>query len=157
MEKTRTLPSTFEKRLDFYWKSIAIYSIILILYALMRGTIERGRLTTVVSDPIVILLVAIIVFSIIGYVINTWKSPKIIIGKDYIIFKTRIREKKISITDIVKIQIGQEKIANLKHSFRVIRFFVKDRKRPFRIRPSYFSNEKELVETIHFIKKTHNK
>lgn len=153
----KQLPASFEKRFDFYWKSIAIYSIVLILYSLARGTIEKGTLTLSVSDPIVILLFIIIVFSLFGYLYNIWKNPKIIISKDSIAFKTRFRERTIPVSQIIRIQQGREIITNLRRSLKVFRIYVTFRKKPYRIRPSSFWNETELTETLIQFKKTNNK
>lgn len=147
----------FEKRFDFYWKSIAIYSVVLIVYSLLRGTIEQGTLTMAISDPLVILLAFIIVASILGYITSIWKSPKIIIAKDAITFKTKILEKKYSVSEIVRITIGKETISNMRKSLRVVRIFTVGRRKPYRIRPSSFWNENELWNSLLNFKKTHNK
>ncbi len=148
---------TFEKRFDFYWKSVAIYSVVLILYSLIRGSIEEGTLTLKVYDPLVIFLSLIILFSFVRYLFSIWKSPRIIIGKDYISFKTRFKEITIPANQITKILIGKEIIANLKRPMRIIKIFVTFRKKPFRVRPSSFWNDKELTESLIQFKKIFNK
>lgn len=153
----KQFPLVFEKRFDFYWKSIAIYCIVLILYSILRGTLEEGTLTLRISDPLVILLSLIIVFSIIGYLLSIWKSPKIIIGKDTITFKTRFKEVVLSTNQIKRIIIGREIVSNLKRPIRVVKIFVTIRKKPFRIRPSSFWNDKELMEALLQFKKSNNK
>ncbi|MEJ5286700.1 MAG: hypothetical protein CH6_0317 [Candidatus Kapaibacterium sp.] len=153
----KQLPLTFEKRFDFYWKSIAIYCIVLIIYAVLRGSIEAGTLTLRISDPLVILLAIIIVFSIIGYLISIWKSPTIIIGKDYITLKTRIRELNLPVSQISKIVIGREIVTNLKRPMRIVKIYIPTRKKPFRIRPNSFWNDKELLEALIQFKKNNNK
>jgi len=150
-------PLLFEKRFDFYWKSIAIYSIVLILYSLIRGTLEAGTLTLRILDPLVILLTLIILFSIFGYLYSIWKSPRIIIGKDYITFKTRFREINLSVNQINRILIGKEIVSNLKRPMRIIKVYTALRKKPFRIRPSSFWNDKELTEAIVQFKRNNNK
>ncbi len=161
MDLTKQIKSqgvqVFEKRFDFYWKSIAIYSVVLIIYSLLRGTIEHGTLTMAISDPLVVLLAVIILASILGYFASIWKSPKIIISKDAITFKTKILEKKYSVSEIIKITIGKETISNMKKSLRVVRIFTINRKKPYRIRPSSFWNENELWNSLLNFKKTHNK
>ncbi|MCX7908626.1 MAG: hypothetical protein N2560_03825 [Ignavibacteria bacterium] len=153
----KQFPLIFEKRFDFYWKSIAIYCIVLILYSLLRGTLEEGTLTLRVSDPLVILLTLIILFSIVGYLFSIWKSPKVIVGKDYITLKTRFKEINLPANQISKIVIGKEIVSNLKRPMRIIKIFVTFRKAPFRIRPSLFWNHKELIEALIQFKKSNNK
>ncbi|MGB9771865.1 MAG: hypothetical protein ACPLX7_07800 [Candidatus Kapaibacteriota bacterium] len=153
----KQLPLTFEKRFDFYWKSIAIYCIVLILYSLLRGTLEEGTLTLRISDPLVILLSFIILFSIAGYLFNVWKSPEIIIGRDSITLRTRFKELNLPVNLITKITIGKEIITNLKRPLRVVKIYVHNRKKPYRIRPNAFWNDKELLEAFIQFKKTNNK
>jgi hypothetical protein len=153
----KQLPATFEKRFDFYWKSIAIYSIVLIIYSFIRSTIAEGTLTLSLTDPIVLLLFFIIVFSIIAYLYNIWKGPKIIVGKDSIILKTRFRERVIPATQIVRIQVGREIITNLRRSLKVFRIYVTFRTKPYRIRPSSFWNDVELTDALVQFKKANNK
>lgn len=147
----------YEKRFDFYWKSIAIYSIVLISYSLLRGTIEQGQLTMAISDPIVIFLAIVIGFSIIGYFFNVWKAPKIQITKESIILKSRFYEKKLVINEISRILIGKEKLYNLKHPLKVVKIYTINRKKPYRIRTSSFWNDKELTQAIFNFKKANKK
>ncbi len=147
----------FEKRNDFYWKSIAIYSIVLIIYSLLRGTFEEGYLTLKIYDPIVILLALIILISAIRYLLTFWKSPKILISKDTIVFKTRYYEKKFNPQNILKIVFSKERIQNLKGSLRVIKIYVVGRKKPYRIRPNTFWNSNELFGALLTFKKSHKK
>ncbi|MGQ9819285.1 MAG: hypothetical protein ACUVQ1_05100 [Candidatus Kapaibacteriales bacterium] len=152
-----SISQIYEKRFDFYWKSIAIYSIVLIIYSLLRGTIEQGKLTMAIFDPIVIFLAIVIAFSVIGYLFNLWKSPKILISKELIVFKSRFYEKKLPINEIIRISIGREKLYNLKHQLKVIKIYTIKRKKPYRIHPSSFWNEKELTQAILSFKKANKK
>lgn len=153
----KQFPLSFEKRFDFYWKSIAIYCIVLIIYSLLRGTLEEGTLTLRISDPLVILLALIILFSIIGYLISIWKSPTIIISKDSITLKTRLKEINLPANQISKIMIGREIVTNLRRPMRIVKIFASIRRKPYRIRPSAFWNDKELLEALIQFKKNHNK
>lgn len=147
----------YEKRFDFYWKSIAIYSIVLITYSLLRGTIEQGQLTMALSDPIVIFLAIVIGFSIIGYIFNLWKAPKIQITTESITFKSRFYEKKLAINEISRILIGKEKLYNLKHPLKVVKIYTIHRRKPYRIRASSFWNDKELTQAIFNFKRVNKK
>lgn len=147
----------FEKRFDFYWKSVAIYSVVLILYSLIRGSIEEGTLTLKIYDPLVIFLALVILFSLFGYLFSIWKSPRIFVGKDFIAFKTRLNEITLPANQITKIVIGKEIIANLKRPMRVIRIYVSFRKKPYKVRPSSFWNDQDLTESLVHFKKLYNK
>lgn len=153
----KTKSQIFEKRFDFYWKSVAIYSIVLIFYSLLRGTIEQGQLTMAIADPIVIFLALVIVFSIFAYLFNVWKSPKIQILRDAIVFRSRFYEKKLPMNEITKILIGRELVYNIRHPLKVVKILTTHRKKPYRIRPSSFWNDKELIEAILNFKRTNRK
>lgn len=156
-ETRKPYGQVFERRFDFYWKSVAIYSIVLITYSLLRGTIEQGQLTMAISDPLVIFLALAIVFSIFVYFFNVWKAPKIQILNDKIILKTRFFEKKISTNEIVHISMSLKKLYNLPDPLKVFKIYTLNRKKPYRIRVSSFWNDKELAEAILNFKKANRK
>jgi hypothetical protein len=144
----------FSHRLDFYWQYIGVYAIVLLIYSLFRGTIEEGTFTLKVRDPIVILLVVFIVGSAIPLLISYYKQNKIIIGIDYIIFKTRFREKKYMLNEIQRINLGKERLFKMRRgAMRVVKIKLKNRIRVIRIRPSSYWNEEELLQSLIRLKK----
>ena len=138
----------FTRRLDFYWQSISIYAIILFLYSLLRGTIVEHKLTLSLTDPVVLLLSAIIVISSVTLAVNLYTSVKIIVGDDYIIFKSRFGEKKYSASQISKITFKREKIFQVRGAYSVIIIKLRYRSRRIRIRPSSYWDEKNLIEAL---------
>ena len=143
----------FTRRLDFYWKYIAVYAIAIILYALVKGTIEGRELTVMLMDPVVILLSVFIVLTALGLFIETFKKKEIIIGDDYIVFSNRFRKRKIGFDDITRIYIGRER-AKYTGKFRIIKIKLKKRKRPIIIRPSSYWHEKKFIDA--FVNLKHN-
>jgi hypothetical protein len=150
-------PQNFTQRLDFYWKFVSIYAIALIIYSLLRGSISGWTFTLVVYDPIVILLCLFIIGSIIAYFLSIYKRKIIIIGKDFITFHSRFREKTFNHDNIKKISFGREKVFQFKKNIRIIKFYITNRKRAIRIRTSSYWNEKELVQSISLLKKRLNR
>jgi hypothetical protein len=139
----------FSQRLDFYWQYIAVYSVILLIYGLLKGTIKEFTIRLVLYDPIVILLGLFIMASALSMLFNYYRQKKIIIGPDFIIFKTRLREKKFLAKDITHISVGREKLIKVRRgAFRIIKIKLANRKRILRIRPSSFYEEDELVASF---------
>lgn len=141
---------TFAKRLDFYWQFIAVYSIALIVFSLIKGSIEDGRLSLTLNDPPVILLAFFVLYSVIGFLYNLYMNKKLIIGKDYIIFKSRVRERKYMLDEIAKIAFGRERKKNLEGAAvtRIIKFRFKTRRRVIKLRTSSFLDEQDMVSWI---------
>jgi hypothetical protein len=144
---------TFVHRLDFYWKFIAIYSVALLVYGLLRGTLRDRTFSISVDDPVVLLMALFILGSAIGMLINVYKARTIIFGQDFIIFKSRFREKTYPLSDIVRISMLKKRIKRIRGQVKVIDIRIKDRKRKIRIRPSSYWNERSLVQSFIRIKK----
>ena len=153
-----THKNTFHRRNDFYWKSIAIYSMILIVYSLIRGSFgANNTINVVVLDPVVILLAIFILVSTFSLIMSYYKNLSISINKDSIIFKTRNREKIYKILDIDKIAYGREKLFRRKGVYGVIKIKLMNRRRILRIRPSSFWEERALIASLGKFKKDNNK
>ncbi len=140
----------FSKRIDFYWKFTTIYALALLFYVFFKGSVSGDMFsaTIVFNDPLFILLSLFTIASCIGMLIGIFKNHVVIIGKDYIVFKTRFLEKKYTLGDIVSIKFGRKRITRLPSAYRVVKIKVLQRRRLIRIRPSSFWNEKELMESI---------
>lgn len=148
----------FEQRLDFYWQYIALYSVVLLVYGVVKGSLEEGTITLVLTDPIVALLSLFIVISALSMLINYYKNKTIIVGADFIIFKSRFGEKEYKINDIIKINVGNEKLIKVRRgSYRVIKIKLATRKWMLKIRPSTFWDESGLVQAVSNLKKNLNR
>ena len=157
LPEQKTKNDTFEQRLDHYWRSIAVYSVVLILYSIFQGTITKGKITMVLLDPIVILLSVFVAGSAIVMFVIKYKKKTITVGKDYILLSTRFGRRKYSIDKILKITLGREKFVRINNFYRVIKFKIENRRRLLRIRPSSYNDAKRLVHEIIRFKKEHNK
>jgi len=138
----------FPQRLEFYYQSIAIYSIVLLIYTLLRGTIREGELTLVLLDPISILLALFIVGTTLTMLFDLMKRREIIIINDTIIFKSGSKEKRYQADDIEKILIRQDRAFHFRSNYKTALIKVKNRKRAVRIRFSSYHNDKELIDAI---------
>lgn len=151
-KKEKNIQKKFSRRLDFYWKYIAVYAIAIIVYALIKGTIENRSLTVMLVDPVVILLAVFIFLTAMGLCIESSKRKKIIVGEDFVIFSNRFRQRKFTKDEIMHIYIGRER-AKYTGKFRIIKLKVKNRKRPILLRPSSFWNENELITAFAKLKR----
>ncbi len=142
------------QRLDFYWQSISGYAVVLIIYILLRGTIEDFTLSLRLVDPIVILLCIFIVTAGIGALVNLYKRREIAIGKDFIEFRSRFGVKVFHMHDILRISFGKVHGKKIKNTYRLIKISVKGRRRAIRIRPSSYTNEEMLGQAVARLKKS---
>lgn len=154
-ENIKEESKAFAKRLDFYWQFIAVYSVALIIIALFMGSIEDGRLSLALTDPPVILLAVFVLFSVIGFLYNYYMNKKLIVGKDYIIFKSRFRERKYHTSEIARIAFARERKKSLEGAaeIRIIKIRVKNRRRVIRLRTSSFLDEQDMLRYIDNLKK----
>lgn len=148
MGKKKNTEMLFEQRLDFYWKSIALYSTVLIIYSLIRGSISDGKFMLVLLDPFVILLTLFIAFTGVSLIFKILNSKRIIIGNDFIEFNTNSRQKKYTLNDIDRILIQKQRILKVPAAMPLIKIKIKNRIRILKIRPNSFYNEEELIEKI---------
>lgn len=137
----------FSHRIDFYWQAIAMYSVALVAYSLLRGTIAEGQLSVTLKDPIVLLLGAFVVVTGIGALISQYMKRKIIVREDAIIIRNRFREKVVNISQIQRIAFGREKRFE-RGAYRIIKVRIAGRRRLMRIRPSAYDNEPGLVTAL---------
>jgi len=143
----------FTPYLEFYWKFIAVCAVLLLFISLTRGSIEEGTLTLKLDDPIVILLFFFIIFSSIAFLYATFKGRTIIVGEDYFILKSKFGNKKVEINEIDSIKLGRERLFQFKEKLRIIKIKLKNKRRLIRIRPSSFTEDQELSESILNLKK----
>lgn len=143
----------FTKRMEFYWQFIVIYFVVFFIIAILKGSIDEGTLSITLKDPVVLLLGLFFLMTLIQMSVEYLKKKSLIIGRDYVIFKTRFREKKYYGQDIQRITLGKERFLNMKASFRLIKFKIINRSRVIRVRPTSYINDSELLHAIIALKR----
>jgi hypothetical protein len=138
----------FTQNIDYLWRTVAVYTVILIVYSVLIGSIEKGYLTLKLFDPIVILLLIIILYSLIALVSRYYRQKTIIIDDNSITIKTVLGEKNIFKDEIEAIIFTKEKFYRSKRKYSVIKIKLKNRKKTIRIRPSAFNDEKMLTDSL---------
>ncbi len=153
MNDVTNLEKIYPQRLDFYYQTIAIDAIVLVLYSILRGTIEGGFITIRLLDPISILLALFIVATTVSLLIHIIKRRFILIGNDYIIFRVGKKERKYKFSDIERIIIKYEKSIRIRSKYKIALIKLSERRRYLRLRFSSYQNDDKLFEDIVNIKK----
>jgi hypothetical protein len=153
-QQKQSSDNIFVKRIDFYWQFTSIYAVVLLAYLLIRGATSDDAFssTLLLKDPMSIMLAVFTLAAAIGMIVGIYKKHTIIIGKDFIIFRTRFREKKYQRDDMVSISFSRKKITRFPTAHKLVKIRLKERNRIIRIRPSSFWNEKQLMDSIFELK-----
>ena len=146
------LPAHFHVRVDQYWQSVAVYAITLIVYVLVKAmwetTLQTGIVHVVLTDPIVVLLGAFVLASIIALVVTTLSRRTITITEDGIAFASRFHERVFKREEIEKIILGRDKRIRVRGVLGHIRVYIRGRRRPLRIRPAVYDQEQLLIAAL---------
>lgn len=143
----------FRYRLDFYWQSVAVYALALIVYALVKGSIIDGSFTLALHDPVVIVLSVVVGISCIVSFMAWFSKRTITIGTDFIRFRNRFRTRTFSKEIISNIALGKQKLVKVRGSYHVAKIRLSNRRRLLRIRPSLYEQEQELVQALVSLKR----
>jgi len=148
----------FKQRLDFYIQAGALYIAVLFIYIFFRSFLMKDDFEINLEDPILILLSVFIFGSFLSFLLKYWRDRTIVIGNDFIVFRTRFREKKYGLKEIERIIYKTVHNPQLRETMRIIKVRVQGRKRLIRIRPSQFWDDSDLYNAIvELAQKTKNK
>jgi hypothetical protein len=153
METQTTLSGakTFKYKLDFYYQQSLLYLITLIIYSGVRGTFDFDKLPTLVTDPLLYIIILFVIISFIVLLLNRARDRKLIIGLDRIIFHNKYRNQEILLSDIEWMHIGRERRVQTAGASQVVVFKSKSRRRLFRIRIGRYERDKDLFQEMHRI------
>ncbi|MGO9482230.1 MAG: hypothetical protein ACLP05_10695 [Candidatus Kryptoniota bacterium] len=138
----------FRRRFEFYYQSVAVYAVALILYALVRGTFAEDEFTMVFKDPIVYAFIIVLAYSVFILVFNMLFQRDVIVTDDSIILQNRFDSKTVKLASIEWIRVGRAKRMKVRGSFKVIKLKLKGQMRAVRINPIYFHDERGMIETF---------
>ncbi|MFM8457246.1 MAG: hypothetical protein ACKOAK_10815 [Ignavibacteria bacterium] len=141
----------YHYKVDFYWKSLAMYGAALLIYATFKGSIEEKTLTIAITDPIVLLLACFVALSAISLFINHHARRVIAITEDSIIFKNRFRERIVKLHDIKSIILVKDRRFKV-NTLNAVKIKIHGRRRPLRLRPSLFDHEEALIADLKALK-----
>ncbi len=136
---------TFKYNMSFYYQSTIIYFVVFALYLIVRGEFVENSFTLITRDPIIYLLGAIVIISLVSLLYNLYKNKYLELNPEGISFVTRFGEKKILLSQIKRIKISKQRERVRNHAFRLVRIKLKNRRRSVIIRPYDYENEDKLL------------
>jgi len=142
----------FKRRFEFYYQSVAVYAVALILYAAIRGTFGGSEFKLVFKDPIVYAFIIVLVYSLVVLALNMLYQRDVVVTDDAIVFQNRFDSRTISLPEVEWIQVGRPKRMRVRGSYRVIKLKLKNHMRALRINPVHFHDEQGMMETFAALK-----
>jgi hypothetical protein len=143
---------TFKYNMSFYYQSTIIYFIVFALYLIIRGEFVEETFTLITKDPIIYLLGAIVIISLVSLLYNIYKNKYLEINSEGISFVTRFGKKKILLSQIKRIKISKQRQRLQNRAFRLVRIKLKNRRRSIIIRPYDYENEDILLNRFEELK-----
>lgn len=140
--------NTFKYNYRFLYQSIVVYATTLACYILVRGLLIEKEFTHIFRDPVIYLLCAIIIFSALAVIYNALMRRHIEIAADNLHLRGALREIMISKGDVRSVRIGIERQRGFIPNTRIIKIFLKNRRRPALIRTYNFERSGELYQAI---------
>jgi hypothetical protein len=104
--------------------------------------------THIFRDPVIYLLCAIIIVSVIAVIYNAAMKRRIEIIGDSIHLRGALRNVAINKENVRSIRVGVEKQRGFISHTRIIKIFLKNRRRPALIRTYNFERSEELYAAI---------
>ncbi|MDH4069564.1 MAG: hypothetical protein OEV30_04010 [Ignavibacteria bacterium] len=143
-----TESKSFRYKLDFYYQSVLLYLVTLILYGGIRGSLVEKRFEYVLDDPLMYVILFFVLISIGSLVLNRIRDRRLVVGDTSITFRNRFEESTIEAKRIEWIYFGREKRVQTAGMFQMVVFKLKDRRRLFRIRIGRYERAKELLAEL---------
>jgi len=145
----------FKYKLDFYYKSVIVYMLFLILYVIINGTFFAKQYTDLYKDPIIYISLIFILYTLFILLKNMIRAKEIIFEEDKFIIKNRFGQREVLFSDILMIKFSREKKygGSRKGNVSRVRMKLKERKRLLRIRISEFWDEKKLINEFRNVAK----
>lgn len=135
----------FKYNLSFYFKTIIIYFIVLIIYGVVRGEFIEDSFRLITKDPILYFLAIILIISVGALIYNLIRNMYIEISDEGIVFADRFKSKEYKIDQIKKIKFSRQVRTSNSPAFRTARIKINSKVRPVLIRFSDFENQDELL------------
>ncbi len=136
----------FKYKLDFYYKSLAIYLLTLVVYILVKGKFFQEKFEVMFRDPIIYIISLFILYFVVLLIANAlWARTIEFTGKE-IVISNRFGKRSIGIDEItgVKFTRKRRKTDEEMSSARFVKLRLKNRRRILRIKMNDFENEKQL-------------
>lgn len=135
-------------KLDFLYQSITVYAATLVMYLLIRGWFVEKEFAIMWRDPILYLLSAITLVSILALLYYMFMKRRIEVDANAIHFISAVRKRSILRSEVASVRFARERKTATGGGARVISLRLRDRRRPIRIRPVNFEQGKRLAEDL---------
>jgi hypothetical protein len=137
----------YRARLDFLYRSIAIYATTLVVYLVGHTIIEEQPFPILWQDPLLLLLSAITLLSVFALVYNILMRRKIEISGDTINFSSSARQRTVKHGDVYYVIIGPDDRRKVSR-VHTVRIWLKEGGRPVRIRLANFERRRKLLSDL---------
>ncbi len=139
----------FRVRLDFLYRSIAVYAAVFAVSVVFHALVGNSVFPIFWEDPILILLGAITIISVLALLYNILLDRQLHVGQSQLILRSKLKDRVFKHSDVTFVQIHRlPREAGKKTGARLIRIGITSRKRPIRIRPGNFVDPQMLVSDI---------
>jgi len=140
--------NTFKYNYRFLYQSIAVYATTLAAYIFARGFMIEKEFTQIFRDPVIYLLCAIIIASVVAVIYNAAMRRRIDIEGNHLHLRGALREMTIAKENVRSVRVGIERQRGFISNTRIIKIFLKNRRRPALIRTYNFERSQELYSGI---------
>ena len=138
---------TYRARLDFLYRSIALYATTLVIYLVGHSIIEEQPFPILWQDPLLLLLSAITLLSVFALVYNMLMRRKIEVTHDAINFSSTARQRTVTKDEVAYIIIGPDDRHKVRR-IHTVRIWLKTGGRPVRIRLANFERGRKLLTDL---------
>jgi hypothetical protein len=142
------MEKVYKYKLDFLYRSLIIYMVFFIVYAVIRGKVLEGEFRFLLNDPLIYILLLFNLIFIVVVIYHLILDKKIIIKGEEIIFRNRFGQRSLNASDIMSIRIKKKRRGDDEMPYKIIRIKLKNRKRLLRIRTSDFENGSDLIKEL---------
>jgi hypothetical protein len=136
----------YRARLDFLYRSIAVYAATLVLYLVIRSIADWQVFPTLWQDPLLLLLSAITLLGVLALLYNLIMRRQIEVTRDTIHFSSLARSRTILRSDVASIRINPSNVGMKRIRWVTIKLTAQ--RRPIRIRLSNFEHRRKLLTDL---------
>jgi hypothetical protein len=137
----------YRARLDFLYRSIAIYATTLVIYLVVRSIVDDQPFPILWQDPVLLLLSAITMLSVLALLYNIFMRRQIKIAGDEINFSSSARQRTVNISEVAYVIIGPDDRRKVSR-IHTVRIWLKEGGRPVRIRLANFERGRKLLSDL---------
>ena len=136
----------YKYKLEFYYRSLVIYLLTLVIYILVKGRFFQEKFEVVFKDPIIYVITIFILYFVTVLITNMVTAKELIFDDNEITLRNRFGQRTISIKEIAAVKFSRPKrqLKDDQSKIRIVKLKLLNRKRQLRIRINDFQNEKNL-------------